>query len=395
MKNKRTLTKEQFIAKSDILYKNKYDYSKVNYINNRTKVFIICPKHGGFWKVPYKHLIGQGCSECAKIEKKKKLTSDKDVFIEKAKKLYGSKYGYDKVKYINSKTKAEITCQKHGGFLITPNNFLRGHECPKCKGEKISSIKHYNTEQFIEKARRVHGEKYNYSKVNYVDSQNKVCIICQKHGEFFQTPSEHLQGYGCPACGGRQRLTLKQFIEKAKKFHGDKYDYSKTNYINGLTKVEIKCNKCKTTFWQIPAYHLSGEGCPKCKQSHMENKVENILQLNNVSYKAQKKFSWLGLQSLDFFLPEHNIAVECQGVQHFELTRFKKANESNYAEELFQKVKERDLRKYNLCKENYINLFYYIPKNSEKYIDNEEYNFIYTKDNVITNIEKFIKKLVI
>lgn len=393
MKNKRTFTKEEFIVKSNAIYGDKYDYSKVNYINNKTKVCIICFEHGEFWKTPYKHLIGQGCPECSKFTKKKKLTSNKDIFIKKAKKLYGNKYSYEKVEYVNSKTKVKIICPKHGEFLITPNNFLRDHECPKCKGEKISLSKQYDIDKFIEKAKQKHSDKYNYSKVNYINSQIKVCIICCKHGEFWQKPSEHLQGYGCPICGGTKKITLEQFIERAKEKHGKRYDYSNVNYINYKTKVEIECKVCGNKFWQTPHDHLNGKGCPKCKQSHMENHAEKILEINHILYESQKKFFWLGLQSLDFYLPKHSIAIECQGQQHFELTRFTKRDEKDYAEKMLQTIKKRDLRKFNLCNDNNIKLYYYIPKDSGKYINNKQYNSIYTKDNVITDMENFVKKL--
>lgn len=214
-----------------------------------------------------------------------------------------------------------------------------GHGCPKCKYEKISLNKRYNTDEFIEKSKQTYGDKYDYSKVDYTNSQIKVCIICCKHGEFWQKPSEHLQGYGCPICGGTQKLTLCQFIERAKEKHGNKYDYSNANYINNGTKIEIRCKVCGNNFWQTPRDHSNGKGCPKCKQSHLENEVSNLLDINHVYYEVQKRFSWLGRQSFDFYLPMYNIAIECQGEQHFEVTRFTKSGEKDYTEKMFKQLR--------------------------------------------------------
>ena len=102
------------------------------------------------------------------------------------------------------------------------------------------------TEEFIQKAQAVHGDKYDYSKVNYVNYRTRVLIICPKHGEFLQRPDIHLQGKGCTKCG-RERIGIasskskEQFLQEARKVHGDKYDYSKVDYVNYQTKVTIIC----------------------------------------------------------------------------------------------------------------------------------------------------------
>ena len=129
--------------------------------------------------------------------------------------------------------------------------------------------KRMTAEEFIEKAKAVHGDKYDYSKVNYVDAITKVCIICPEHGEFWQTPNMHINDKnGCKLCGiknrsNKRKKTTEQFIEKARKIHGNKYDYSKVNYVNSQEKVGIMCPK-HGEFWQNPRKHLSGCGCSKC-----------------------------------------------------------------------------------------------------------------------------------
>lgn len=125
-------------------------------------------------------------------------------------------------------------------------------------------------EEFIEKAVSVHGDEYDYSKVEYKNSKTKVCIVCPEHGEFFQTPAKHLSGQGCPKCRyGKVSRSLKrdlrQVIEKCREVHGDEYDYSLIKeYNNDREKLPIVCRK-HGVFRQTMANHINGrQGCPKC-----------------------------------------------------------------------------------------------------------------------------------
>ena len=114
-------------------------------------------------------------------------------------------------------------------------------------------------DDFIKKAREVHGDKYDYSKVEYVNNHINVCIICPKHGEFWQVPNSHLNGNGCPACVGLKRLTKVYFINRANRVHNYKYDYSNCNFISTHFKVDIIC-PIHGTFSQLPKNHLKGQG---------------------------------------------------------------------------------------------------------------------------------------
>ena len=220
------------------------------------------------------------------------------------------------------------------------------------------------TADFISKAKKIHGDKYDYSKVNYVNSYTKVCIICPKHGEFWQTPYDHLQGCGCPKCATEKKAasnsqTTAEFISKAKEIHGDKYDYSKVNYVNARTKVCIICPK-HGEFWQLPPNHLIGSGCPKCNRSHLERDMSDFLVSNKIGFVEQKQFEWLGRQSLDFYLPEYNIAIECQGKQHYKPINFAGLSKGkDWAIKEFNNTQSRDKRKAKLCESNGVNLLYY------------------------------------
>jgi superfamily II DNA or RNA helicase len=241
----------QFIKEAKVIHGNKYDYSKTKYDGAHKKVTIICKEHGEFEQVPISHLKGMGCSSCAG---RNRTTEE---FIKEAKKVHGNKYDYSKTKYKGSHTKMTFICPIHGEFKQIRNDHLKGHGCPKCLG------KNKTTEEFITQAKKIHGDKYDYSKVKYINSQKKVIIICLKHGEFKQAPNKHLQNRGCERCVRRVMNSTADFIKEAKKIHGNKYDYSKVMYVNSQTKITIICKE-HGEFKQIANSHILGMGCRKC-----------------------------------------------------------------------------------------------------------------------------------
>jgi hypothetical protein len=251
------LTTEIFIQRAKEIHKNKYDYSKVNYINNRIKVEIICPKHGVFLQGTSAHLLGKGCILCGRQNRYRKTT---EQFIEEVKRKHGDKYDYSKVEYINNLTKVKIICPIHGEFLQTPIIHLKPAGCFKCT-KNIPT-----TKKFMDMANVVHNGKYDYSKTVYISAKTKISIICLIHGEFFQSPSKHTSGQGCVKCAGFKKLTTREFIKKSQAKHRDKYDYSQVNYTNAHVKVKITC-PVHGEFRQEPRAHVNGAGCGKCSSS--------------------------------------------------------------------------------------------------------------------------------
>jgi predicted nucleic-acid-binding Zn-ribbon protein len=208
-----------------------------------------------------KDLIRNILREEIKINESNKLSND--TFIEKAKKIHGEKYVYDKIKYTNAHNKVLITCPIHGDFEQRAYVHLQGFNCPKCGKENAAKKTRLGIKSFMEKAFDIHGNKYDYSKVDYKKNNTPVTIICPEHGEFRQSPLSHIQQKAnCPKCSGRYADT-DTFIEKAKKIHGEKYDYSLVNYINNKKPVTIIC-PIHGNFEQVPNYHLEGNGCQKC-----------------------------------------------------------------------------------------------------------------------------------
>jgi len=204
-----------------------------------------------------------------------------ETFIKKAILVHGDKYDYSKVEYKKAIKNVIIICKKHGEFLQQPNNHLTGNECTKCSILRRSDKSRYTTEIFIDKAKEINGELYDYSNVNYVDSKTKVIIICKEHGEFLQAPNKHLQKHKCPKCMCREKRNNEEFIEKAKEIHGDKYDYSKIEYSNSQTKIIIICNN-HGEFLQIPNSHIQGMGCIKCANVHKSNTEDFIIKATEI-----------------------------------------------------------------------------------------------------------------
>ena len=260
---------------------------KVNYIN-KTKIIIICKKHGEFSQKPSHHISGHNCLKCG--NENSRLTQNE--FIKKAKKIHGNKYDYSKVNYKNSDTKIIIICKKHGKFKQKASTHLQEANCFKC-ANNIPTI-----QEFIEKAKQIHGNKYDYSKVNYINAHTKIIIICKKHGKFLQRPNGHLSGRGCSKCSGKN-LTTKEFVEKAKRIHGNKYNYFEVNYYGASKKVIIIC-RIHGQFLQLPSGHLIGHGCPKCSHwvsmgeikwlDKVEEKQNIRIERNKIIYIDGKKF---------------------------------------------------------------------------------------------------------
>ena len=194
----------EFISKSNTIHKNKYDYSLVDYKNDKTKVRIICDHHGVFEQTPNVHLKGHGCFKCAN-------KNDLDTFIKKSKIIYGDKYDYSKVEYININTDITLVCKIHGDFVIKPYHFLyEKNGCTYCSSNSYKDISFFEKE-----ANEIHNFKYNYSMIYNLNKKSYITIICPKHGEFKQRIRSHIYDKcGCPLCNeskGEKEISI--FLE--------------------------------------------------------------------------------------------------------------------------------------------------------------------------------------
>ena len=222
---------------------------------------------------------------------------------------------------------------------------------------------------FIKRANEIHGNRYDYSKVKYVNNKTKVCIICPEHGEFWQRPDVHLKGCGCKKCVQKKLSNSDIFVENAKKIHGDKYDYSKVEYKDSKTKVYIICPK-HGGFWQKPYNHLRGRGCSLCKESSLEKEIRCFLEKNKINFLYQYKMPWLGKQSLDFYLPDYNVAIECQGEQHYNPIDFSNSKNNQKADKKLLYTQKLDKKKMKKCLQNHCTLIYYTK---EEFANNGEF----------------------
>jgi hypothetical protein len=285
----------------------------------------------------------------------KKLTTED--FIQKAQLVHRDLYNYSKVNYINSCSKINIVCYKHGDFWQTPNAHLsKYYGCPDCGGTRKLT-----TEIFIKKSKELYGDIYDYSKSNYIDAHTKTNIYCNKHKEYFwQEPGNHLFGQGCPICGmENKKSNLEEFIKKAKIIHNNKYNYDKFVYINSHIKGLIGCPiKDHNYFNQNPFSHLQGYGCHRCKISQGNRTVEKYLKSNNIKYIIEyifKNCKYKRYLPFDFYLQDLNILIEYDGQQHFSPVRFNSISEEKEILK-FEKVKICDAIKTKYCIDNNIKL---------------------------------------
>lgn len=251
----------------------------------------------------------------------RKLTQQE--FVEKATKKHNGKYSYRKSVYTRADAAITITCPIHGDFVQTAaNHYLNGHGCSGCGRENTRSARIKGTDKFIEDARAINGDRYDYSFVEYINSKKKVIIICREHGEFGQRPNDHLSGVQCPECAHpSSRKSKEQFVADARKVHGGKYDYSEAIYRGAAKNTVVICPQ-HGRFKQKPNYHLLGQGCPRCCDSHGERIVSRTLKSLGISYTREKRFpdcKYIHSLPFDFHFELQGVSflVEYDGRQHY------------------------------------------------------------------------------
>ena len=263
-------------------------------------------------------------SKASGIEKrvKSRLKNKFAAWLVHCEKFHSGKYDYSQVVYTGIKNHVEIICPTHGVFTQSPDAHSR-QGCRLCgnlvRNQKTNAprIKEAR-KRFFQESPIVHGGKYDYSKVVYVNCKTKVEIICPVHGSIFQAPLDHISGKGCNKCAGNNSdYSRQQFVIEAAEMHSGKYDYSKAVYAGCYDKVEIICPK-HGSFWQAAIAHKRGQGCPTCNESRGEREVARWLRNNHIPFERQKRFeSCKNKRSLpfDFYIPLFTL-IEYDGPHH-------------------------------------------------------------------------------
>ena len=400
-------TNEEFIQKSKDMYgDDTWIYDKVEYINENTEVILICREHGEFKVKPVQHLnkyLMVACPYCkGKVNIEKIFKELKEKYDDNIHTIVS--YRQDNKK--RYKYFIKVHCNFHGDFEIRLDHLLNRKVgiCGKCNiinskfnlmadnafyneiTKRVSNEK-YN---FIWNAIQIYGyDKYYYDSVEIIDRNTEVKIFCNNHkGYFYVTPFKFLhKRLGCKRCAKFKRY---KDTEEWIKFNVSdellkKYDFSKTIYVNKETKMELIC-PIHGSFWRYPSAIRSGNiVCDKCAQTILETNINDLLINNNINFIFQcthKNLSFLNRQSYDFYLTDYNIAIECQGRQHFEPTNFGQANNELVLKE-FELCQERDLKKKKLSIENNVTLVYYLDKKFEKYLNSDEDIYFTDKEELL------------
>jgi very-short-patch-repair endonuclease len=328
---------ESFIQKSIEIHGAKYDYSRVEYTLSSQKVEIICPRHGSFWQVANSHIMGMGCKRCGFDDKaptqKPKYTTEE--FIAEAMSVWGNKYDYSLVDYVNIRTKVKII---YDGIIYeqTPASHL-----------KYPPERFMNQEIFLIRSKRKWGDKYDYSLAEYVSTKFPVKIIYE--GEIYeQLPPNQL----IYAPELRNTTTHEDFIERSKEIHNGKYTYDKAIYTNDRTLVTITCPR-HGDFRQTPTIHLRGSGCKRCSESFGEKEISRYLDEKTITYTREHKFDDcrnIYPLKFDFYIPSMRLCIEFDGIQHYEPIDYFGGVDA------YERLKANDKIKDEYCEDNYIDL---------------------------------------
>jgi len=311
---------------------NKYDLSKVKYNGMREYVTATCHIHGDFDIIAYDFAHIRGCPKCGakerfkseynrtniSIKKEDKLNTEN--FIKKGNQIFNRYYIYDKTDLDNKDEKGRVCviCPVHGEFWQNPYSHLNGHGCRKCGHMNGGNTQSLTTEQFIDKANKIHNFKYDYTNVIYKGCYENVDIICPIHGKFTQKAYSHLNGHGCPKCANESNSkalfsNTEDFIKKSRLLHDD--DYSMVDYKGAKIPVTIICKKGHV-YSQMPNKHLSGHGCPFCVNiiSHQENEIAKYIESLGFNITTSDRKLLADGKELDIIIPSKNIAIEFDGL---------------------------------------------------------------------------------
>lgn len=345
---------KNFFRKASEKFNNKFQYDVDSYKNSFENVKFICPNHGEMEVIAKNHLESKyGCNKCNDDERNNNKFNS---FLKSATKKYGNKFKYSKSDFVNNKVKTKIICPTHGEFYNSPANHLATtFGCPECAKDNDRDI-------FFKKANEQFNNKFQYDESSYKKIKGNISFICPSHGKIKMNALSHLKSkYGCVKCSNESQLDTRfnLFVSIANEKYGEKYKYSKSDFIKYKNKIKIVCPD-HGSFFSTPDNHLvTAFGCPNCAKVSTESvgelKVKNFLNELNIGFVQEKSFKNLkgvGGRSLrfDFFIKDLNLIIEYDGKQHYEPV------DVFGGEEYYATLVKNDNIKNKFCKDNGIGL---------------------------------------
>lgn len=359
------IDRETIIKNANEVHNGKYIYDNITDINNvNVKIHIVCPIHGDFYQTYWNHVhLKKGCKQCGFIRSRQATLLKKEEFIERASLTHSDIDKYDfsglNLEERDDKKRITIKCKEHGDFNMRPSHFMEGYGCPYCGGYSRKD------EDVRKELSKIHKDlDFSISKYSERDENYRIKVFCPTHGIRNLNYFNLKRGQGCDLCrykkiGMKQRISYDVFIQRAENMFGKgTYIYSKDIMKNREEdgKITVTCPIHGDFKVLIHNFLTKHSGCPICKQSHLEEEVRLFLIDNNIDFIQEKTFDWLRNINplfLDFYLPQYNVAIECQGGQHFTSVEYFGGQEN------FEIVEYRDDLKNKLCNEHNIKILYY------------------------------------
>ena len=355
---------EEFVERATKIHGGKYSYSREDFDNPNSegKLRFVCPRHGEFWQTKKNHLKGYGCSKCGREDMNKPTKKTTEQFIGEAKAVWGNRLIFDKVEYRSAHEKVVVICPEHGEFMAEPNEILRGHGCPTCGNIRNSMRLRLTQDEFMEKARKIHGDTYDLSRAVYVKTDEKIIVGCRKHGWFEITPNSFLSGQGCRKCGFERTskalsVSKEEFFDRCMDVHNNKYTYVESTFTGMSDKMKVIC-PIHGEFEQNARTHMLGYGCPKCGHnlSKSENEIYDFIvgKLGEGKVISRDREEIKPLE-LDIYIPSLKVAVEYNGLI--------------WHSNKFSDDKTRQFRKTQICEKKGIRL---IQVFEDEYMSNRQ-----------------------
>ncbi len=306
-----------FVEKAKLIHGKTYSYASVHYLKAKTPVILVCKIHGKFTQTPEKHLRGQGCRKCGVLSRASKRSVSFESFIKRAITKHGNTYSYQEPSTpFGITSTVSIVCKQHGEFKQQAIKHVNGNGCPECAKTLMGKTR--NTKSgILHRFNLVHGQRFRYSKFLYTGFHVPSLITCKTHGEFLQSPMNHLAGKGCPFCANdKRKLSQVEVIERLKDIFGAKYDYSRIKYTGIRDKIILSCKK-HGEFSKPVAKLFCSIGCPKCStqsgSSNVEKRIASWLKKEGLKViRSDRKI--LDGKEIDILIPKCNVGIEINGL---------------------------------------------------------------------------------